>query len=159
MDINFHNELGRKMDELSCYMNRNLIFPIQVMSQKSLKIFELNNSERFILATIKIVQENSIKSLATATGLSYDGVSKTVCVLEDKGYVERFFAKGDRRNTMARLTEEGMRLYEEADLVTARISMEALNKRMSDEDQMKMMESLTSLIESLKSFDLREDVK
>lgn len=62
-------------------------------------------------------------------------VSRTIKSLEERGYVERYVSRKDRRNTMVRLTEEGKEVVAES-----RKIMEAFAERVfaqTDEEELK----------------------
>lgn len=94
----------------------------QAMSQfRKLKIGdmlpEMNQTDFFIMCTI---QDNgkggkmTISELAAKARVLPSAVSRTLKGLEDRGYVERYINKQDRRNTYVELTKEGDRAILEA---------------------------------------------
>ena len=53
-----------------------------------------------------------ISNIADSLHVSSPAISRTITSLENKGYVERKIDKLNRRNTLVRLTENGMTVFE-----------------------------------------------
>ena len=72
----------------------------------------LSNSEFFLLNTLilrcdKCATGMQVSVIAEKMHISSPAVSKTLGILEEKGYIERFVDTSNRRNTWVKLTKDG----------------------------------------------------
>ena len=78
-----------------------------------------SQSEFFVLSAIDkkdSIQKSkyySIANIAESLHVSSPAISRTITALENRGYVQRYTAKGSRRSTSVRLTESGRTIYEQ----------------------------------------------
>lgn len=79
-----------------------------------------------------------VSELAAILKNSPAASSKMLSVLEDKGYVERFFGKKDRRNTYVKLTKAGTQKMEEEHM-RMNTYVRELEKQLGEKDCQKMM--------------------
>ncbi|MDK2868324.1 MAG: hypothetical protein PWP38_2639 [Clostridiales bacterium] len=85
-----------------------------------------------------------ISKLAALMEISNSAVSQKISALEEKGYVERYSTKNDRRRVYAKMTPEGQAVLdrENARLIA---SMTKVFERMGEEDTEKFIELLDKL--------------
>ena len=103
------------------------------------------------LMMMKLITANSetesgamISKLATLMEISNPAVSQKINVLEEKGYVERYSTKNDRRVVYVKLTEAGKKILERENERLMN-SMKIIFDKMGEEDTEKFIELMSKL--------------
>lgn len=84
----------------------------------SVVLSQISQTEFLVMSAINKLERlhNSsnygISNIADSLHVSSPAISRTITSLENKGYVERKIDKLNRRNTLVRLTENGMTVFE-----------------------------------------------
>lgn len=106
-----------------------------------LKIFDLDfsMSEILLIKCIYDLSYGDVKSSADVSDIvekipvSAQAVSKCFRGLEEKGYIERYTNKNDRRRTQVRLTSDGAAIYEKSQRCIAEFSQNVFESFEEDE--------------------------
>jgi len=70
-------------------------------------------NEAIVLCCLKNGEEKSAGEICEFVGLSNSRVSKVLCSVEDRGYIQRKLGSSDRRQMFFSLTESGKKKLEE----------------------------------------------
>lgn len=115
---------------------------------------DMTQGEFMILKTIKMISERSegvtISTLSERLRISKSAVSQMINSLEDKGYVERFTTRNDRRLVYVRLTVRGGEVLSEK-LRTFLKGMNTVFDKMGEEDTKELLRLLRKLYDIYKS--------
>ena len=79
--------------------------------------FDITNEQEIILRTLHSAGEMNQTDLAASTGQDRNNLSRTVTLLEGKGYVARKKAEQDKRVILVSLTPEGVRIRKKLQVI------------------------------------------
>jgi DNA-binding MarR family transcriptional regulator len=100
-----------------------------------------------LLATLGNTEGMRMKDLATTMVTTASNVTRVCAVMEKKGLVKRQRAPNSDREVIARLTDEGQRLFEDLFPKTVNFSAQLIDTALEPEEQ----KQLASLLEKLVS--------
>lgn len=92
----------------------------------------------------KAGEEVKVSMLVEELNVNSTAVSRTLKILEEKGYIERFISKKDRRITYVRLTDEGKLVLKEAEKEIDEFA-EAVIKNMGEANLAQLTKSMNEL--------------
>jgi DNA-binding MarR family transcriptional regulator len=100
--------------------------------------YDLSISEFTVISFLSEASSSglTIQQLGDRVTLSQSAISRLVARLETCHTVERYFSETDRRSSYVRLTEQGMRDYEEALPGIAKVMNEALKNKVIKKNEM-----------------------